>query len=149
MTWKPESDLIYETLSLDQSVSLNQTINTAMTSYHSGITNKFKQSQGTAYGDFGLPEAAPLVFPTLDLVGASDHEEAKKFKEKMARKKNYVADYYDRRATAEFVSLSLHHVRALDRASFANGCLCVASQKSEQSSFAECGLQTQFHVALC
>lgn len=106
MTWKPESEQICET------VSLNKTINTATTAYHSGIINKFKQSQGTTFGDFGFPEAAPLVFPTLDLIGASDHEEAKKFKDKIKRKKNFVANYYDKRATAEFVSLILHKGRA-------------------------------------
>jgi len=107
MTWKPDSDQLFET------VDINATINSAMTSYNSGFTNKFKQSQGTTYGDWGFPEAAPLVFPTLDIVAASDHEEAKKFKDKVKKKANFVANYYDKRATAKFVSFILYSVSNL------------------------------------
>jgi len=174
MTWKPESDQLYEM------VDINATINSAMTSYNSGFTNKFKQSQGTTYGDWGFPEAAPLVFPTLDIVAASDHEEAKKFKDKVKKKANFVANYYDKRATAKFVSFvpySVSNLRAFSRkqveGSFHNpsnvvllrseivylyksctGCLCMligltlARRTSRQPPLAERRCETKVHVSV-
>ena len=62
-------------------------------------------NDGVTYGDLEMPEAAPLVFPQLDDVAtAGEGEKASRLK----RTGKFVADYYDRRAQAKYVSLTLH-----------------------------------------
>jgi len=101
MTCKPESpNQVYET------VDLKATINTAMTSYNSSFTNKFKYSDGTTYSDFAFLEAAPLIFPTLDVLCESNSEEAVKLRDKMKKKASFVSSYYDKRAVARYVRFS-------------------------------------------
>lgn len=97
MTWRPESDQAHE------SVDMTSTIASSMTSYSSGVKAKFKGSSGKTYGDFSLPDAAPLVFPTLDVLQTTDNKEAEGLKEKMKRKADFVGDYYDRRAQMKYV----------------------------------------------
>ncbi|GKU17249.1 unnamed protein product, partial [Fusarium langsethiae] len=99
MTWREDTGRAHEM------VDLNKTIASSMSSQDSGIANKFKRSSGKTYGDFSLPDAAPLIFPTLDALDDVDTEESKGFKKNMAAKKIFVAEYYDKRAQAEFVSI--------------------------------------------
>lgn len=99
MTWREDTGRAYEM------IDLNKTIASSMDPEDSGIADKFKRSSGKTYGDFSLPEAAPLIFPTLDALDAVDTEESKGFKKSMAEKKNFVAEYYDKRAQSEFVSI--------------------------------------------
>jgi hypothetical protein len=99
MTWREDTGRAHEM------IDLNKTIASSMDPEDSGITDKFKRSSGKTYGDFSLPEAAPLIFPTLDVLDDADTEESKGFKKSMAEKKNFVAEYYDKRAQAEFVSI--------------------------------------------
>ncbi|KAM0501075.1 hypothetical protein ACHAP8_004803 [Fusarium lateritium] len=96
MTWREDTGRAHEM------VDLNKTIASSMNSEDSGITDKLKRSSGKTYGDFSLPEAAPLIFPTLDVLDDADTEESNGFKKSMAEKKNFVAEYYDKRAQAEF-----------------------------------------------
>ncbi|KAF5012464.1 hypothetical protein FDECE_1516 [Fusarium decemcellulare] len=91
MTWRPDSGKQHE------DIDLTSTIASSMDSY-SSFTGKFKTSDGKTYGDFALPEAAPLIFPTLDVLDAADSEEAKGLKQSLGKKKNFIADYYDKRA---------------------------------------------------
>ncbi|KAF4473544.1 six-hairpin glycosidase [Fusarium agapanthi] len=58
-------------------------------------------SSGKTYGDFALHEAAPLIFPTLD-VAEADSEESKSSKQSLGEKRAYIQEYYDKRAQAQF-----------------------------------------------
>lgn len=98
MTWRPDSGQSHEV------VSIASTVASSMDSYSSGIANKFKSSSGKTYGDFALPEAAPLIFPP-----SNDHvlaEEATGLKQSLSKKKDFIDNYYDKRAQSEFVSYS-------------------------------------------
>ncbi|KAM0541626.1 hypothetical protein ACHAPJ_013174 [Fusarium lateritium] len=96
MTWRQDSGKPHET------VDLTSTIASSIGSYNDGISNKFKSSSGKTYGDFALPEAAPLVFPALDVLAAADSEESSGLKQSLGEKKNYIQSYYDKRAQSEF-----------------------------------------------
>ncbi|CAF3498957.1 unnamed protein product [Fusarium graminearum] len=106
MTWREGTGRAHEM------IDLNKTIASSMSSQDSGIADKFSRSSGKTYGDFSLPEAAPLIFPTLDVLDAADTEESKGFKKSMAAKKNFVAEYYDKRAQAEFAHNNTDNVLA-------------------------------------
>ena len=63
-----------------------------------------KPSSGKTYGEMELPESAPLVFPAIDeVVEREDQERAHKMKGSM----NFIANYYDKRAQANYVSQDL------------------------------------------
>ncbi|RKK94324.1 hypothetical protein BFJ68_g15200 [Fusarium oxysporum] len=57
---------------------------------------------GKTYGDFALPEAAPLIFPTLDVLAEADSEESRGLKQSLGEKRTYIQEYYDKRAHAQF-----------------------------------------------
>jgi hypothetical protein len=65
----------------------------------------FRASDGHTYGDYVFPEAAPLVFPALDELAAGTSAETVKKKNNLAASSKFVMNYFDRRATAEYVSL--------------------------------------------
>ncbi|KAF4976652.1 hypothetical protein FZEAL_6714 [Fusarium zealandicum] len=96
MTWRPDLGKDHETVDLTSAVA------STMDSYSSGMAAKFKNSSGKTYGDSALPEAAPLVFPTLDVLDAADSEEAQGLKQKMGKNKKFVDEYYDKRAQSQF-----------------------------------------------
>ncbi|KAF5000277.1 hypothetical protein FGRMN_1909 [Fusarium graminum] len=96
MTWREDTGKSHDV------VDLTSTVASSMGSYDSGITNKFKNSSGKTYGDFALPEAAPLVFPTLDVLAAANNEESTGFKQSLGNKKTYINEYFDKRAQAQF-----------------------------------------------
>ncbi|CAG7558294.1 unnamed protein product [Fusarium equiseti] len=100
MTWREDTGRPHEM------VDITKTIASGMSPEDSGVADKFKRSSGKTYGDFALPEAAPLVFPTLDTLDAADNEESKGFKASVAKKKNFVAEYFDKRGQAEFAHKS-------------------------------------------
>ncbi|KAI0130458.1 hypothetical protein BJ170DRAFT_315774 [Xylariales sp. AK1849] len=96
MTWRPDSGDLHER------VDMTTTVTSAMSSYNAGVFSKFKNSSGKTYGDFDFPEAAPLVFPTLDVLGTAQGEEAAKLKDKLKKKKVFIDNYYDRREQAKY-----------------------------------------------
>jgi hypothetical protein len=114
MTWKPDSGQSHEV------VNTATTVASSMDSYNSGITNKFKSSSGKTYGDFALPEAAPLIFPTSKDQTVSS-EESTGWKQSMGKKKDFVDNYYDKRAQSEFVSHGLKRLFAL----FMHRCILI------------------------
>lgn len=69
----------------------------------------------------GVPEVAPLVFPALDEVTGDESREWKE-KKKMMAGMRFVRSYWDKRATAEYVSRNFPSsgCRGLD-ADFATG----------------------------
>ncbi|TVY27208.1 hypothetical protein LHYA1_G004667 [Lachnellula hyalina] len=96
MTWNPASSNHVE------AVDLNATI--ASRTKPASMTSKLRQSDGVTHGEWQFPETAPLVFPTLDKLASQTGEDAEKKLGKMARSRDFVAGYFDRRATAEYAS---------------------------------------------
>ena len=63
------------------------------------VLKGIRVSDGKTYGEFELPECAPLIYPSL--------EEAAKTEEgqnRLKKSQKFVADYLDRRAQAVYVS---------------------------------------------
>ena len=61
-------------------------------------------SSGKTYGEMELPEAAPLIFPALDRVAEDNSAEGVKKQNKLKSKQKFVADYFDRRAQAQYAA---------------------------------------------
>jgi hypothetical protein len=96
MTWNPESPNHVENIDLNATIA-------SRTTAESGMSSKFRSSDGNTYGDWQLPETAPLIFPALDKLASQTGEDAEKKQGKMAKSKDFVANYWDKRATAEYV----------------------------------------------
>jgi hypothetical protein len=99
MTWNPRSSRTVEQVNLTDTV-----VQRTDASGLSGVASKFRASDGTTYSNWEFPETAPLIFPGLDNLAASTSKEGEKKKSDMAKGLTYVANYLDKRATAEFVS---------------------------------------------
>ena len=101
MTYKPESSDTHA------SVDITQAISSSENPASSGMKQAFKNvrlSAGKTYGELEMPEAAPLIFPALDELAASKTEDGVKKQSKMKSSKKFVADYYDRRAQAQYAA---------------------------------------------
>ncbi|EIT81224.1 hypothetical protein BDV35DRAFT_359901 [Aspergillus flavus] len=100
MTWKPESS------STVTSFDLNSTVATSLDHGGSGAYNKmkhmFKSSHGNTYGDMPFPETAPLIFPDLDELAAQGVDGEARIKSAKSSRREFVADYLDRRSQAQF-----------------------------------------------
>jgi hypothetical protein len=59
-------------------------------------------SSGKTYGELELPEAAPLIFPALESIASDPTEEGIKKQNKLKSSHKFVADYFDRRAQAQY-----------------------------------------------
>lgn len=103
MTWNPESSRRFEEVSLSNAVGREERAHGA-----AGLHERYRASDGQSYGEWEFPEVAPLVFPALDKLAAQadagSAEEGKK-QNKMADKMRFVGEYWDKRATADYVSL--------------------------------------------
>lgn len=101
LTWNPDDG--NHTSMVDMTSTISKSIDPQ--TGESKTRNKFHTSSGNTYGDFEFPEAAPLVFPALDAaltnVGSEGEE---KLKEKLKRKGDFVSDYMDRRARAQYAA---------------------------------------------
>ncbi|QKX63085.1 uncharacterized protein TRUGW13939_10253 [Talaromyces rugulosus] len=95
MTWDPKSH------SSRVNIDVNTTIKNSA-SNPGGMSRKFQSSSGTTT-EFEFMQTAQLVFPGLDYIAAAPGEEAKGIKNKLKRSKNFVTEYMDRKAQAEFV----------------------------------------------
>lgn len=98
MTWNPASSDHVEAVNLDATI--------ASRTQPASMTSKLRQSDGVTHGEWQFPETAPLVFPALDKLASQTGEDAEKKQGKMARSMDFVAGYWDRRATAEYVRLT-------------------------------------------
>ena len=78
--------------------------------------SNFKSSSGTTHGDIELPETAPLIYPdagyaeigrtkTLDEQDVAASTETKR--SAFSRNQKVAAAYFDKRAQAKYVSISL------------------------------------------
>lgn len=101
MTWNPESNKRVE------AVNLTSTIASRVEPEHgiAGVPDKFRSSDGNTYGEWQFPEVAPLIFPALDKLATGSDADQKELS-KFAKKYRFVAQYLDKRATAEYVC---HH----------------------------------------
>lgn len=101
MTYKPEASTTHA------SVDITKSISSSMTPGSSGMRqtlNNLRLSSGTTYGELELPEAAPLIFPALDTLAASTSAEGIQKKSKLKSSQKFIADYFDRRAQAEYAN---------------------------------------------
>ncbi|KAI1077981.1 hypothetical protein F5B20DRAFT_249227 [Whalleya microplaca] len=110
MTWRPDDK------ELHPMIDINSTVSAALTSYESGMRNKFQSSNGKTYGELSFPAAAPLVFPALDAAidsdDVADGQQNEGFKQKLQRAKAFIDDYYDRRAQAEYAGANPNNLLA-------------------------------------
>ncbi|KAF7945120.1 hypothetical protein EAE96_009899 [Botrytis aclada] len=101
LTWNPDDG--NHTSMVDMTSTISKSINPQ--TRESKTRNKFRTSSGNTYGDFEFPEAAPLIFPALDAALTNTGvEEEEKLKEKLKRKGDFVSDYMDRRARAQYAA---------------------------------------------
>ena len=101
MTWNPESVYHVEQVNITATIDSRSKAQTGL----SGFQSKYRTSDGNTYGEWELPEVAPLVFPALDHLAAQESADAVKKKNKIASGMTFAAEYWDKRATAEYVSL--------------------------------------------
>lgn len=69
----------------------------------SKVKNQIRNQSGMTYGEEQMAEAAPLVYPDLD-DAADDVEKQTTTKDVLKTRQKFLADYYDRRAQAQYVS---------------------------------------------
>jgi hypothetical protein len=97
MTYKPDSEETWGPVNMLSSIIPSSGPST-------GWTKKLRTSSGTTHGELELPEAAPLIFPALDDVALDDSAEGAKKQSKMKKRGQFVADYFDRRAQAQYAA---------------------------------------------
>jgi hypothetical protein len=99
MTFKPDSGKAIEGQQLD--------FNEAIAKYSSHDAGRVKEtmkglriSSGTSYGEFQIPHAAPLIYPSLDdaMLDQSGQKQ-----NALKGTGAFIADYMDRRAQAKYV----------------------------------------------
>ncbi|KAI9762251.1 MAG: Protein cbp3, mitochondrial [Chaenotheca gracillima] len=90
--YKPESTSSSEATDVNQSI--NKQLGPTSSIQHFG--RNMLPASGKAYKEVDIPEAAELVFPTLDKVPDGDKPAVWK------RAGNFVGEYYDRRGTATY-----------------------------------------------
>lgn len=104
MTWKPESADVVQTVDLTTTVAKAAWASdnaAADRSFQQKMKTQFKMLKphhGLSHGDAEIPVAAPLIYPRLDQ--ASEEQKKGWF----ARGKEFTADYFDRRATAQYLA---------------------------------------------
>lgn len=99
MTWNPESTRQVEQVNLTATVASRSNPSTGIAS----VPAKFRGSDGNTYGEWEFPEVAPLVFPALDQLAAQTSPNGVKEKTRFAKGYTFLASYWDKRATAEYV----------------------------------------------
>jgi hypothetical protein len=104
MTYEPDSTATHAC------VDITQTISSSLTPASSNMRQTFKNlrlSSGKTYGELELPEAAPLIFPALESIASDRTEEGVKKQNKLKSSQKFVADYFDRRAQAQYAGENL------------------------------------------
>ena len=111
MTWNPESTHRVEQVNLTSTIESRSKPQTGF----AGLQSKYRSSDGQTFGEWEFPEVAPLVFPTLDQLASQTSAEGVKKKNNMAKGMTFVANYWDKRATAEYVGHPLFHFHFMVR----------------------------------
>lgn len=99
MTYKPDAKKAIEAKPTDISEMIYKRSTKNGFKFAKGM---FKQESGTTYAEMNIPESAPLVFPGLEQRRTELGELQNVSSGKSSRK--FLADYYDRRAQAIYVS---------------------------------------------
>ncbi len=109
MKYAPEARSSHESADLSQTLlkSLNPSESTIKKQF-----NSLRGSSGKTYGELEMPEAAPLVFPELDALAASNETDGKK-KSSLKKKGAFIATYMDKRAQASYVSITRASIYSL------------------------------------
>jgi hypothetical protein len=97
MTWNPQTNQRIQQVDLTSTIASRTDPN---------VLTSLRSSDGKTYGEWEFPETAPLVFPALDQLAAQTGAEGEKKQGEMAKKMKFAAEYWDKRATAEYMSLS-------------------------------------------
>lgn len=121
MTWNPGSNERFEQVNITDTIASRNKPPTGTSS----ISSKFRSSDGKT-SEWEFPEVAPLVFPALDQLAAQTSKEGVQKKNRVASSMAFVANYWDKRATAEYVSLE-SRPSCIPQASLSFACpeLCI------------------------
>lgn len=101
VTWNPESTQTVEDVNLTSNIASRNELPSKL----KGVQAKYRTSDGNTYGEYEFPEVAPLIFPALDQLAAESGDQSARKKGNIANGRAFVAEYWDRRATAEYVRL--------------------------------------------
>lgn len=96
MTYDPESQARVQEVNLTSTIAQHSSPPTGLA--------RFKGADGTTHREWQFPETAPLVFPGLDQIAEEMKGDGAQKKKKIAETYKYVANYWDKRATAAYVS---------------------------------------------
>jgi hypothetical protein len=99
LTYKPH--LASRAVPIDTSATIAKVLTPADSEFREKLKS-IRTSSGVTQGEMELPEAAPLIFPALD-VAAEDPDQQSALK----RASNFVTEYLDRRAQASYVRSSI------------------------------------------
>ena len=107
MTFKPGSSQKVVEVDFD---TTNDALMKNMSNPNDRTMSKFKKaSSGTARSEFAIPEAAPLIYSTIDQAAFAVSESGEPLPEKkqnaMKRTTAFAQDYLDRRAHAEYTGV--------------------------------------------
>ena len=103
MTWNPNTNQRIQQVDITSSIASRNDAGPGL-----GLSS-FRSSDGNTYGEWEFPETAPLVFPALDQLAAQTGAEGEKKQGEIAKKMKFAAEYWDKRATAQYVSPQCHH----------------------------------------
>ncbi|KAL8689099.1 MAG: hypothetical protein Q9218_005147 [Villophora microphyllina] len=102
MTYDPDSRARIQEVNLTSLIAQQSNPATGL----GKVADTFKSSDGTTHREWEFPEAAPLVFPGLDQLGEQTKGDGAQKKKKVAETYKFVANYWDKRATAAYVGLA-------------------------------------------
>ncbi|KAI4195115.1 MAG: hypothetical protein LQ350_007393 [Teloschistes chrysophthalmus] len=94
MTYDPESQARVQEVNLTSTIAQHSSPPTGLA--------RFKGADGTTHREWQFPETAPLVFPGLDQIAEEMKGDGAQKKKKIAETYKYVANYWDKRATAAY-----------------------------------------------
>ena len=103
MTWNPNTNQRIQQVDITSSIASRSDAGPGLS------LSSFRSSDGKTYGEWEFPETAPLIFPALDQLAAQTSAEGEKKQGEIAKKMKVAAEYWDKRATAQYVSPRHHH----------------------------------------
>ncbi|RFU28762.1 hypothetical protein B7463_g7589, partial [Scytalidium lignicola] len=119
MTYKPESSSRHEVVDISKTIITYSGTGPSESKFKSTMKN-LRISSGKTYGEFEMPEAAPLIFPALDEAATKSGAEGQKMRDKLKSGQKFVADYMDRRAQASYANENPSSVLSTGNPTFAS-----------------------------
>lgn len=99
MAYKPDATQTHEQVDINEQV---MKYSTDPTSTAQKAMRSLRASSGKTYGEYELPEAAPLIFPTLDRLADDPAQLGAEKKKSTSQAREFVLDYLDRRGQAKY-----------------------------------------------